>query len=249
MRDPARETRTSDDAAAARAAGSAIAAAGAKTPRGAQTREQILDAALALFRDHGYEGTTMRAIAQRAGVAVGNAYYYFRSKENLIQEFYRRTHREHLAACAGVLAGERRFKARLLGVMRAKVDTIMPYHRFAGVLFKTAADPASPLNPWSDESGPLRREATSMFAEVVAGSRPRPGGELRAALPALLWTYHMGILLYWIHDTSPGCARTYQLVEDSVDLVARLVAVSRLPPLRGLVKTAVQWTADPAGGT
>jgi AcrR family transcriptional regulator len=214
------------------------------TPRGQQTRSQILEAALALFRERGYEATTMRAIAEAAGVAVGNAYYYFRSKELLIQEFYRRTHREHLAACAGVLASERNFKPRLLGVMRAKVETIMPYHRFAGVLFKTAADPASPLNPFSTLSAPLRREATALFAQVVDGSRLQAGGVLRLQLPALLWTYHMGVILYWIHDASPGCARTHRLVDRSVDLIARLVMLSRLPPLRPLVRAALRLTAD-----
>ena len=38
-----------------------------------------------LFRENGYEATTMRAIAKEAGVATGNAYYYFGSKEELIQ--------------------------------------------------------------------------------------------------------------------------------------------------------------------
>lgn len=217
---------------------------GASTPRGQQTRAQILDAALELFRERGYESTTMRAIAGAAGVAVGNAYYYFRSKELLIQEFYRRTHHEHLAACAGVLASETDFKVRLLGVMRAKVDTIMPYHRFAGVLFKTAADPASPLNPFSPQSGSLRDEATALFAEVVEGSRLKAGAGLRSQLPALLWTYHMGVILYWIHDTSPGCARSRRLIDRSVDLIARLVALSRLPPLRPLVRAALRLTAE-----
>lgn len=235
------------DGAAARPDSAGAGAAGARTLRGEQTRAQILEAALALFRDHGYEGTTMRAVARAAGVSVGNTYYYFASKEHLIQEFYARTHREHLAACAAVLAGERDFKARLLGVMRAKVDTSMPYHRFAGVLFKTAADPASPLNPWSAESAPLRREATALFAEVIAGSRLRVGGDLRTALPSLLWTYHMGVLLYWIHDTSPGCARTYELVEESVPLVAKLITLARLPPLRPLLRFALRLGAGPEG--
>jgi AcrR family transcriptional regulator len=216
--------------------------------KGEQTRARILETALALFREQGYEGTTMRAIAAAAGVAVGNAYYYFPSKEHLIQEFYRRTHVEHLAACSGVLAGERDFKARLLGVMRTKVDTIAPYHRFAGVLFKTAADPASPLNPWSPESAPLRREATALFGEVAAGSGLRLGRDLRAALPALLWTYHMGVILYWIHDTSPGCSRTYRLVDGSVDLIVRLVALARLPPLRPLVRVALGFAGEAGAG-
>lgn len=78
--------------------------------------------------------------------------------------------------------------------MRAKLDAIRPYHRFAGILFKTAADPASPLNPFSDESQPLRQEATALFARVVEGSTARLSPELMSALPDLLWTYHMGVV-------------------------------------------------------
>src|SRR5262245_5124076 len=117
-----------------------------KTSKGEQTRAAILAAALELFRERGYEETTMRVIAERVGVSLGNAYYYFRSKEHLIQAFYRHTHEEHMAASAEVLEKERQLKARLLGVMRKKIETIEQYHKFAGVLFRTAADPQSPLN-------------------------------------------------------------------------------------------------------
>jgi AcrR family transcriptional regulator len=73
--------------------------------RGARTRTAIIDAALALFRDQGYEATTMRAVAERAGVSVGNAYYYFGSKEHLIQGFYDRAAEQHGAESAARLAG------------------------------------------------------------------------------------------------------------------------------------------------
>ena len=62
----------------------------ARRARGEQTRQLILETALRLFRERGYAETTMRAIAKEAGVAVGNAYYYFDSKEHLIQGFYDR---------------------------------------------------------------------------------------------------------------------------------------------------------------
>ncbi|WP_256960177.1 TetR/AcrR family transcriptional regulator, partial [Streptomyces scabiei] len=55
-----------------------------------QTRALILETALRLFQERGYDKTTMRAIAQEAGVSVGNAYYYFAGKEHLIQGFYDR---------------------------------------------------------------------------------------------------------------------------------------------------------------
>src|SRR5882724_3131030 len=59
-------------------------------PKSEQTRTLILETALRLFRERGYDRTTMRAIADEAGVSVGNAYYYFSSKEHLIQGFYDR---------------------------------------------------------------------------------------------------------------------------------------------------------------
>jgi AcrR family transcriptional regulator len=216
-----------------------------KTRKGEQTRAHILETALVLFRERGYEETTMRAIAEAAGVAVGNAYYYFRSKEYLIQAFYERSHDEHLAASREVLETERDLRARLLGVMRAKIDTAMPYHRFAGILFKTAADPKSPLNPFHEDSREIRERAFALFAEVVEGSETRlRHAELRAELPHLLWMYEMGIVLYWIHDDSPGCVRTYRLLEHTVTLVVRLIGLANLPLMRPLIRTTLELLGD-----
>jgi len=208
------------------------------TVRGELTRTRILDAALALFRERGYDNTTMRAIAERAQVALGNAYYYFESKDHLIQAFYGRTHDEHLAVCQPLLAETGSLRERLLMVMRAKLDTIEPYHQFAGALFKTAADPASPLNPFSDASRPVREEAIALFRTVVDGATTKIPADLRAELPQLLWTYHMGIILYWIHDRSTGRAKSYRLVEQTVMLIDRLVALAGLP-LMGSIRASV----------
>lgn len=212
----------------------------AKTNKGEQTRALIMETALEMLRERGYEQTTMRALSERAGVSLGNAYHYFSSKEQLIQAFYARTHEEHMQACAPVLESERNLKKRLLAVMRAKLETIEPYHQFAGVLFKTAADPQSHLNPFSRQSAPVREESTRLFAEVLNGSDARVHKDLRDELPQLLWLYHMGITLFWIHDPSPGRRRTRRLVEITVDLVVKLIAVASLPPLRPLRKATLE---------
>lgn len=213
---------------------------GTKTRKSEQTRARILEAALALFQEHGYEATTMRAVAERAGVAVGNAYYYFESKEHLIQAFYAHTHAEHVEASRGILSRAKTFSDRLQGVMTAKIDTIEPYHQFAGVLFRTAADPASPLHPLSSESAPVRDESIATFAETLDGSTARVPDDLRAELPRLLWLYHMGIVLFWIHDSSPGRRRTRRLVEGTVSLIVTLVSLASNPLLRPLRKRMLQ---------
>ena len=215
-----------------------------KTDKGQQTRAAILEAALEMFRERGYEHTTMRAIADRAGVALGNAYYYFHSKEHLIQAFYGQTHREHLSASDSVLTEEHDLKPRLLGVMRAKIATVEPYHQFAGKLFKTAADPQSPLNPFSDESDPVRQESIAVFEGVVAGSTMRVPKDLMAELPFMLWLYHMGIILFWIHDSSPRRARTHRLIDRSVDIIVKLIGLASNPLMRPLRKSAVRLMAE-----
>lgn len=52
-------------------------------PRAA-SKEAILEAALAVFRERGYEGTTIPAIADRLGVSQGTLYNYYPSKEKLL---------------------------------------------------------------------------------------------------------------------------------------------------------------------
>jgi AcrR family transcriptional regulator len=212
--------------------------------KGERTRSLILETALEMFGERGYEETTMRAIAEEAGVALGNTYYHFRSKEHLIQAYYERMHEIHMESCAELLNKERTLKGRLLGVMRQILEDMSPYHQFAGVLFKTAADPQSPLHPFSSESESTRRANIELFAEVVKGAKARIPSDLAVELPSLLWLYHMGIVLFWIHDDSNGQNRTRRLMEHTVDIVVRLIQLASLPPMRPLRKSVLKMLAD-----
>jgi AcrR family transcriptional regulator len=52
--------------------------------RAERRREQLLDAALELFAERGVDGTSVKALAQAAGVTPGLLYHYFESKEALV---------------------------------------------------------------------------------------------------------------------------------------------------------------------
>jgi AcrR family transcriptional regulator len=51
-----------------------------------RSRRAVLDAALHLFAPQGYRATTMREIAERAGVSTGNVYHHFPDKERIFRE-------------------------------------------------------------------------------------------------------------------------------------------------------------------
>ena len=212
--------------------------------KGDETKALILDTALEMVRERGYEATTMRAIAEKAGVSLGNAYYYFGSKEHLVHAFYQHLHESHLAVALPLLEQEKTLKARLLAVVRSKIDTLKPHHQFAGVLFKTAANPQSPLNPFADESDPVRSASIQLFEKVVEGTKARIPNDLKAELPYLLWVYHMGIILFWIHDRSPKHRRTYRMIDHTVDLLDKLIHVASNPFMRPLRKQALRMVDE-----
>jgi AcrR family transcriptional regulator len=60
-------------------------------PPGADRRQLILEAALDVFAEQGFEGATSKEIAARAGVTHGLIYFYFTSKEELFQAAFEHT--------------------------------------------------------------------------------------------------------------------------------------------------------------
>jgi AcrR family transcriptional regulator len=62
------------------------------TDRVPSTRERILDVALQLFNEQGYDKTSLREIADRLGVTKAALYYHFERKEDILLELHLRLH-------------------------------------------------------------------------------------------------------------------------------------------------------------
>jgi AcrR family transcriptional regulator len=59
---------------------------------GSSTRERILDIALELFTEQGYDKTSLRDIAERLGMTKAALYYHFERKEDILLELHLRLH-------------------------------------------------------------------------------------------------------------------------------------------------------------
>ena len=65
------------------------------SPRGEQTRTDILQAAHDLFTQQGYHGTSMRQIAEAVGIALGGIYNHFAGKEEIFEAVIEKYHPYH----------------------------------------------------------------------------------------------------------------------------------------------------------
>ena len=209
-----------------------------RAAKGEATRQLVIDTALDMFRVSGYAQTTMRAIASAAGLSLGSAYYYFSSKEELVQELYLRSVQEQSAGFAAAVADHKTLAPRLRTAMHAGIDALAPYHGFGSTFIGSALPPSSSVNPFGDPSAAPREAAVALFREVAEGSGVPAA--LRDDLPELLWLGYMAVVLFWIYDRSPEQQRTRKLIDGAAPLVARLVALAKLPVARRLVQDALK---------
>jgi AcrR family transcriptional regulator len=211
-----------------------------RTPRAEDTRRKIYDAALEIFREKGFEPTTMRDIAAKAGVALGGAYYYFSAKDAIVLAFYRQMQESSQEAILEALAGRKKLRDRIRCVLEKRLELLEPNRKFCAALLRHAPDGADPLSPFSEESRPIREHAIEHMRIAVEGGDVRVPADLKPRLPYLLWLYQMALIMFWLYDRSPGQERTRQLMEKSLGLLVNLLRISTLPLMKPLRKAALE---------
>ncbi|MFN4064816.1 TetR family transcriptional regulator [Azoarcus communis] len=175
-------------------------------PPAPETRDRILDAAEALFVEHGFEATSMRMITSQAGANIAAVNYHFGSKDALIQEVFRRRltelNRQRLAAlerlqadAGGAPLKPSRIVDAFFGTaLELAADTEHGGHTFMRLLGRTYTEP----------NAFVRQFLAEEYAEVLE----RFLGALYGALPdvpreEILWRFHfmMGAMSYAIAGT------------------------------------------------
>jgi len=226
-------------------AGKAEAKASVKSE---ETRGRIVAAALALFRERGFEAATMRDIAAAAGVATGAAYYYFPSKEAIVLEFYRSSAAEMQARLELALQDVAGLEQRLIELIGVKLAQFEANRAVLRALLRNGADPSCPLSPFSAQTKEIRDADMAWFQRILADCGTRVPKDLLPHLPGILWFYQMGIILFWVIDESAEQGRTEKLLRLSAKSVAFLVRVSALPLMRPVRKAALEMVEIVAGG-
>lgn len=105
-----------------------------KQERSRQTKEKIVQAAIQLFQERGYEKTTSNDIASEAGVSVGSFYVYFTDKRQLLLTIFDRLADELYKNVFDGLTAEHLFDSDLRRRIRLAVaNTITDKQKYSGL--------------------------------------------------------------------------------------------------------------------
>lgn len=201
------------------------------TTKGEETRRRIYSAALALFRERGFETATMRDVAAAADMSLGAAYHYFASKDAIVLAYYDDVTAEQERRVLDQLASARSLRDRLRIPFYTKLDILADDRPLMGALLRYAGQPSHPLSFLGESTRAMQLRGMAIFGEALRDEKL--ADDLRVLAPVLLWAMHMGILLFFLYDASPGQRRTRRLIDGSVDLFLAFLKLARLPVFRG----------------
>lgn len=161
------------------------------TPVG--TRSQVLATALELFTTQGYEGTSLRQIAERLGMTKAAVYYHFPAKEHLVLELTR-PFIDGVAELLSRARDDRRQKdprQRRIQLLDGYLDLLLAQHHVVNLL---ARDPGTQLHP---DIGQRARVLISALETELVGADGGDDDRVRVscALAALAAVANMPVAL------------------------------------------------------
>lgn len=134
---------------------------------GLAPRDQILDAAAALFAEHGYAGTSTRAIAKRVGLQQASLYHHFAGKDDILLELLEISVRPSLAYVEPILAHHDP-AAALHALVLIDVRTLLETPHNVGTLYLAHEVQQPRFDSFRAHRAELRAAYTSLAAALGA---------------------------------------------------------------------------------
>lgn len=155
-------------------------------------RSRIAEAARALFVQRGYEGVSMRAVAEQAGCAIGALYTAFPSKRVLLRHIWEGAFEALDAALAGAVAAAATPRERLRALLVGQVDFWRTNPDHFRAIFLIEDRVSAPDEAYFVDSSPAAQRVMALTLATIAAAQA--SGDLRAGDPAeLLEVFFAGV--------------------------------------------------------
>jgi AcrR family transcriptional regulator len=184
----------------------------------------------------------MRDVAAEAGMALGAAYYYFPSKDAIVAAYYDLVQQKHSEMLAAELPEQKSLKDRLTLIHIAKLEILRDDRPLMGALLRYTGHPDHPLSFFGKETEHIRKANEEIFADAL--KKEKLPQDLSELLPKALWALHMGFLLYFLYDKTPGQTRTRKLVHGATEFTVQMISVAKFPLLKPVRKQVMTLLKD-----
>ncbi|WP_043512443.1 MULTISPECIES: TetR/AcrR family transcriptional regulator [unclassified Actinoplanes] len=136
---------------------------------GGSAREEIVDAAAALFAERGYAATSTRMIAERVGVRQASLYYHFRTKEQILAEMLEATVRPSVDYAAALSAQGLGPADTLRALVRYDVGVLLGARWNIGILYALPEIATEPFAHFRAGREQLRVTYRELAGGVIPG--------------------------------------------------------------------------------
>ncbi len=196
------------------------------TSKGEETRDRILDVALALFKKKGYDATTMREIATKAGLATGAAYRHFPSKVAFVMAYYERTFEGLRPKVEWLLNAPGSLEDRVRALVNAKFQHFSPGRKILRGMLQYGPEVNHAVSPFSKATTALREMEIGWFQRILSEEGLGLPHVLERQTAEMLWAMHIGMMLCWCADESPGQATTTRVLEQGLSTIVALLRLT-----------------------
>jgi AcrR family transcriptional regulator len=206
-----------------------------RTAEGEASRRTLYKTAIRLIGDRGYEATTLRDVATRAGVSAGLLYRYFPSKRSVVLALYDELSDAFAKEAAGMPAGT--WRDRFLYALETSLRTLGPYRVTLRALVPVMVGDVDE-GVFAQSTAFSRKRVQAIFRAAVVDARDAPTSKLAEALGRLLYLIHLGVILWWLLDKSPGQRATQGLLSLWRKMLPSATLAMRLPIVRAAIQSA-----------
>jgi AcrR family transcriptional regulator len=190
------------------------------------TKKLIYGGALELFAKKGFEKATIRELASELGISLGNLYYHFKSKDDILLHYFRELQRQTVLGVEAALSPKQSVSEKLKVVMMVNWELLKENEAITRGLINATSNLSHPLSPFGKELAECQISALELFKEALKAEHKE--GEYLDALAFLYWFYYLGICLCWANDPSKNQAKTQKLFDLSFPLTRKLTALTRI---------------------
>lgn len=190
----------------------------------AENRSAIIRASVDLITEKGFKSATMRQIAKTAGVGDATIYNYFATKEAILFGYYD----DHMNECMQSLKELEAFhtfslQEQLQTLFETSLELYMADREFVAETFRRVMLPGS--REWAQVK-PIRASFITAVNDMLAaaaevGEIPEP--VFQELTSQLFMDAYIGVVHYWLGDSSQDFADTSVLIDRGLDLACAML--------------------------